>query len=155
MGYWKSLSPTPNQLKAIETYNSAYGVKIHINSKQDAHDVISVFCPVQKLDFNYNYVEGTNVSYEVVNENIFNKYREINKKRLKNVVDIEIRDGEAIITLIKTDNKHNVLQSLQDNMDKLLTETSHSEYEDSLGYLDEQGLNNEMDMYGNDPMWWK
>lgn len=154
MASWKSLPPTPNQVKAIESYNLAYGVKIHVNNKQDAHNVISVFCPVQKLEFNDTYINGTDVSYEVVNEKLFSCYRENNKNRLKNVTDIKIKDGEAIITVIKKNNKHDVLKSLQLNMNKLQTE-SLSEYEDSLGCLDENNLNREMDLYGSDPMWWE
>ena len=79
MSSWKLLPPTPNQVKAIESYNLVYGVKIHINNKQDAHNVISVFCPVQKLEFNDTYINGTEVSYEVVNEKLFSSYRENNK----------------------------------------------------------------------------
>ena len=73
---------------------------------------------------------------------------------MKNITDIKIKDGEAIITVIKNNNKHDVLQSLNDNMFKLQTEVSLSEYEDSLGYLPENVLNHEMEMYGPDPMWW-
>ena len=70
-------------------------------------------------------------------------------------MNIEIKDGQALIAIAEKGNINNTLQSLQDNMDKLLSETSHSEYEDSLGYLDEQRMKDEMDMYGSDPMWWK
>ena len=69
---------------------------------------------------------------------------------LKNMIDININNETAIITVNKTD----VLKSLNDNIDKLQTEVSFSEYEDSLGYLPENVLNHEMEMYGPDPMWW-
>lgn len=153
MSSWKSLPPTPNQIKAIETYNLAYGVKIHINNKQDAHNVISVFCPVQKLEFNDTCVEKTDVSYDVVNEKLFNNYHKLNKQMLKNMIDININNGTAIIT-VKGHNKTDVLKSLNDNMDKLQREASFSEYEDSLGYLPENVLSHEMEIYGPDPMWW-
>lgn len=49
-------------------------------------------------------------------------------------------------------NKVSVLGCLQNNMDRLLNEVSFSEYEDSLGYLNEMDLKEEMDSYGVDPI---
>lgn len=150
MSYWKSQQPTPNQLSAIATYNKAYGVEIVINNKQDAHDVISKFCPVQKLDFNDSFIEGTSVKYNIIDNDKFNQYKSLNHERLKYVESIEIKDGQAIIAIRKKSNNH--LQSLNDIMFRMLNEESFSEFEDDLGYLDQETLRREKDIYGIDPL---
>lgn len=154
MSYWKTLPPTDNQLKVIDEYNCLYGVKINIKNKQDAHDVIAAYCIVQKLDFDDNYVKHTQVSYEVAEEKKFNSYKFINNNRLKNVTNIEIKDGIANITMRRQGNNIDLLAGLNNLAGRLTTEVSCSEYEDSLGYLNEQGLELEKDLYGPDPIWW-
>lgn len=155
MTYWDTLPPTPKQISAIETYNCGYGVKIHANTKQQAHDVISTFVPIQKLDFNTKFVEGTKVTYDVVDQRTFSNYKRLNNERLDGVESIKIEDGMAIIAMRKKNNTINTLGSLNSGMSRMMDEPSHSDYEDSLGYLDEGNLKRESDMYGLDPIWWK
>lgn len=64
MASWSNLEPTPKQKQAIESYERTWNVNIHCNSKQDAHDVISLFMKDRKLSFKNNIIVGTSVRYE-------------------------------------------------------------------------------------------
>lgn len=158
MSYWDSLPPTPAQLNAIKQYNHGYGIELNVNSKQDAHDVISQYCPKQMLFFTEdNYVEGTNISFKIVDSKKFteNPYNKWAKKHIKNV---RIENGVAHLTILKENPKQNtndLLLTLQKNMDERLEFPSYDKVGDNLGFLSEEQLDNEMDIYGHDPMWWE
>lgn len=64
MGTWKDLPPTPNQMNAIHSYERAANVTILCKSKQDAHDVISLFVRDRDLTFKGGFIEGTTVRYK-------------------------------------------------------------------------------------------
>jgi len=152
MSNWSTLPPTEKQIISIKSYNSAYGVKIHADTKQKAHDVISKFCPVQKLEFtSKGFVKGTNVSYEVINQKLFieNPYNKWLKEKVKS---IRIENGIAYLTVEKHDNTLDLLSYLAELQGKMLTESSFSSLEDDLGYLRPQDLDKESEMYGADPM---
>lgn len=150
---WSFLPPTEKQTNAINSYNKVYGVTIFAKTKQDAYDVISTFAPANRLYFNESFVKGTKVCYAVVNEELFERHIARDNYRLRNVVNIEVKNGMAIFTK-KSTNRIDLLEGLSKLMGKMMSESSCSEYEDSLGYLDEQGLRDEMDLYGPSPMWW-
>jgi hypothetical protein len=158
MSNWKYTEPTPAQLRAIKEYNNAYGVNILINNKQDAHEVISAYVPKQYLEFENGYVKGTNVLFMITNIKRFTSdaYNKLVKKYIKKVKVND--DGTVTLSIIKHNNPLrdlNNLEQLNNLMDKMLTEPSFSEYEDSLGYLSPDDLEEEQQMYGNDPFWWK
>ena len=143
MSYWSTLPPTEKQVIAIKSYNSTYGVKIHADTKQKAHDVISKFCPVQKLEFTpEGFVMGTNVLYEVTNQKLFieNPYNKWLKEKVKS---IRIENGIAYLTVEKYDNTLDLLSYLAELQNKMLTEPSFSSLEDDLGYLSPQELEEE------------
>ena len=152
MSYWDTLPPTEKQVIAIQSYNSAYGVDIKADTKQKAHDVISKFVPVQKLEFTpEGVVKGTNVIYEVIDQKLFmnNPYNKWLKEKVKS---IRIENGIAYLTVKKHDNTLNLLNYLAKLQGKMLNEPSFSEVEDNLGYLSPQELERESEMYGADPM---
>ena len=152
MSYWNTLPPTEKQVTAIKSYNSAYGVKINADTKQKAYDVISKFCPVQKLEFTpEGFVKGTNVSYEVTNQKLFieNPYNKWLKEKVKSIRN---ENGIAYLTVKKHDNTLDLLSYLAKLQGKMLTNPSFSTLEDDLGYLSPQDLDEERDMYGADPM---
>jgi hypothetical protein len=83
-------------------------------------------------------------------------YNKLVKKYIKKVKVND--DGTVTLSIIKHNNPLrdlNNLEQLNNLMDKMLTEPSFSEYEDSLGYLSPDDLEEEQQMYGNDPFWWK
>lgn len=155
MNNWKDLEPTPKQLVAIKTYNDIYGVNILIENKQDAHEVISAFVPKQYLEFENGRVKDTNVYFMIINTKKFNdhSYNNYIKKNVKKIVINN--DGTVTLSILKTNNTNNMLLELGSLMDKMMNEPSFSEYEDSLGYLSPDELEEEKQMYGADPMWWK
>lgn len=158
MANWKYTEPTPAQLRAIGEYNSAYGVKILVNNKQDAHEVISAYVPKQYLEFENGRVKGTNVLFMITDIKRFSSdaYNKMVKKYIKNV---RVNgDGTVTLSVVKHGNPLKDLSNLEQIghlMDRMLTEPSFSEYEDSLGYMSPDELEEEQQMYGNDPFWWK
>lgn len=60
---WNNLEPTQKQKEAIRSYEQTWGVTICCNSKQDAHDVISMFVKDRNLTFKDGIIVGTNVAY--------------------------------------------------------------------------------------------
>jgi hypothetical protein len=155
MSYWDNLSPTPKQEAAIKDYNKAYGVKIHAYTKQAAHNIISIYCPVQMLEFGADMkVKGTDIYYEITNEKLF-KENPRNKFVKDNVVNVKVKNGIAYITMKKKDNTLQLLKALQKNMDERLEFPSFDKVGDDLGFLSPQELEEESDMYGSDPIWWK
>jgi hypothetical protein len=158
MSYWDNLPPTEKQVIAIKSYNSAYGVKIDADTEQKAHDVISKFCPVQKLEFTVEgFVKGTNIPYKIINLKLFNE-NPYNKWLRDEVKNIRVENGMAYFTVVKKDSRkglNNLLSALQKNMDERLEYPSFDEISDDLGFLSLQEQEEEMDMYGSNPMWWK
>ena len=158
MSYWDNLPPTPAQENAIKQYNSAYGIELNVKSKQDAHDVISQYCPKQMLTFTENcLIEGTNIGFKIVDPKRFieNPYNKWAQKHIKN---IRIENGITYITVLNEDPRKGLnkfLGALQKNMDERLEFPSFDEVSDDLGFLSPQELEEEMDMYGSDPIWWK
>lgn len=158
MSNWNYIEPTPAQIRAINDYNRVYGVKILANTKQDAHDVISAYAPKQYLEFEHGRVKGTNVLFTIENIDKYlnNGYNEMIKKTIKKVV--VNGDGTVTLSILKKGNKLetlNLLEALAKGMDKMLNEPSFSEVEDKLGYLSPDDLEEEQQMYGSDPFWWK
>lgn len=151
MSYWDTLPPTTGQENAINTYNKGYGIKLHINTKQQAHDIISTFAPKQVLEFENGVVSGTNITFDVIDKDLFSRWGDLNSNFMNNVESIEIKDGQAIIG-VRVTATSDVIKSFNDSMHKMIEEESLSEYEDSLGYLDKQDLDREADMYGPDPI---
>lgn len=123
MSLWNTLEPTPKQIEAIKSYEKYYRIKIHYKSKQDAHDLISVFVKSRRLILSNGIIEGTNLKYDVISSS---------------------KSNDLLL-----------LESLNNNMGRLMTEVSYSDFEDSLGYLDEETLEFERNLYGPNPMWWQ
>lgn len=150
--YWSTLEPTPKQVTAIETYNKGYGVEIKVKNKQDAHDVIKTFVPKQVLEFDGNFVKGTNVTFKITNQRLFNKWASENKKFNKRVKSIKISDdGKTAYLGIKIPNiTPSQMKQLNDGMFDMMENPSFSEEEDALGYLSPQELEEERNLYGVD-----
>lgn len=154
MSYWDTLPPTEKQVSAIETYNQTYGIKLVIKSKQDAHDLISVFVPKQILEFEGNIVKGTNIAFTIIDQKRFEK-NAYNRYIKDNVKKIEIKDGIAILSIKKKVSTLDVLEECARYQDILTENPSMSEEEDNLGFLSPEELEMESDMYGSNPMWWE
>lgn len=60
---WNTMEPTPNQKRAIESYERATNTRIYCKNKQDAHAVISLFC-AKGITFRNGFIEGTTVKYK-------------------------------------------------------------------------------------------
>lgn len=155
MSNWKYEEPTPAQKRAIKDYNRVYGVTILVDSKQDAHDVISAYAPKQYLEFENNKVKGTNIPFMIANADKFhnNNYNEMVKKTIKKVV--VNGDGTVTLSILRKNNTLALLECLSKGMNKMLDEPSFSEFEDNLGYLSPDDLEEELNDYGANPMWWE
>ncbi len=70
MPSWNQLPPTPNQMNAIQSYERSWGVSIQCNTKQDAHDVISLFVKDKGLTFKNGTIVGTTVKYTKIDRSL-------------------------------------------------------------------------------------
>lgn len=128
--------PTIKQIEAIKSYEDWYDIKIFYSTKKDCSTIISEFMKNRELYFDKNRIKNTNICF--INNSL---------------------PSEQKTNMVRTDKKRvntiDLLSSLNENMSRLQNEVSYSEFEDSLGYLDEEMLGLENDIFGANPLWYK
>lgn len=148
---WSKLPPTEKQIAAIESYNHTYGIQLDVKTKQDAHNVISVFVPKQYLEFENNKVKGTNISFTVQNKNR-HESNEYNNFIKENLVFLEIKDGIAHMKLRKKiPSTLDVLEEAARYLDILDNNPAMSEDDDINGFLSPEAMDDLNEMLGTNP----
>lgn len=154
---WAFLPPTPAQERAIRSYERGYGIMLDVQSKQDAHDVISKFVPAQKLTFNMETmtVLNTNVKFAIANPKVFKE------KAWDKFLDTKVKsfritdDGKTAVFKVKgrisQKDTLNLLTAAINHLDELENNPSFSDDEDNMGFFSPDDIDDIRDMEGNNP----